>query len=76
MSYNSYKLYVKKLRLLLRKTRKHNYVTRLGSLNSNAKRNWKVLNSLMGKNKKSLHKEFNVDGVSTNDTAKNCDVFL
>ena len=27
----------------------------------------------MGKNKKSLHKEFFIDGVSTNDTGKFCD---
>ena len=34
------------------------------------KQNWKVLKGLMGKNKKTLHKEFIVDGVSTNDTTK------
>ena len=34
------------------------------------KRNWKVLNSLMGKNKK----EFIADGVSTSGTTKICDV--
>ena len=35
-----------------------------------AKRNWNVLNSLMPENKKSLHKEYIVDGFSTNDTIK------
>ena len=75
ISYNSFKLYAKKLRLLLRTAREQYYVRRLDSLNYDVKRNWKVLNSLMGKNKKSLHKEFIVDGVSTNDTTKICDAF-
>ena len=29
----------------------------------------------MGKNKKSIHKEFTVEGVSTNDSTKICDAF-
>ena len=39
------------------------------------KRNWKVPNSLTGKNKKSVHKEFIVDGVSTNNSIIICDAF-
>ena len=61
---------MKKLRLLVGTAREQYYVRRLHSLNQDVKRNWKVLDSLMGKNKKSLHKEFIVDGVSTNDTTK------
>ena len=72
---NSYKFFVKKIRLLLRTAREQYYVRRLNSLNYDVKQNWKVLNSLMGKNKKSNYKEFIVDGVSTNDTNKVCDVF-
>ena len=52
ISYYSFKLYAKKLRLLLRTARKKYYVRRLDSLNYDVKRNLKVLNSLMGKNKK------------------------
>ena len=63
LNYNSYKLYVKKLRSLLRIEREKYFVRRLNSFNNDMKRNWKVLNSLMGKNKKWLHKEFNVDGI-------------
>ena len=75
ISDNSYKLHVKKLRLLLRTAQEQYYVRRLDSLNYDVNRNWNVLNSLMGKNKKSLHKDFIVDGVSTNDTNEICDVF-
>ena len=64
---------LKKLRFVLRTAREQYYVRRLESLNYDVKRNWKVLDSLMGKNKKSLHKEFTVDGVSTNDTNKICE---
>ena len=46
------KLLVKQLRLLLGTAREQNYVRRLDSFNYDVKRNWKVLNSLMGKNKK------------------------
>ena len=70
ISWNSYKLYIKKLRLSLRTAREQYYLKRLNSLNLGVKRNWKVLNSLKGKNKKSLHKEFNGDRVSTNATTK------
>ena len=75
ISYNSFKLYAKKLRLFLRTAREQYYVRRLASLKYDVKRNWKVLSSLMGTNKKSLHKESIVDGVSTNHTTKLCDVF-
>ena len=59
---------VKKLRLLLRTAREQYFVLRLSSLNTNMKRNRKVSTSLMGKNKKSLQKEFVIDGVSATDT--------
>ena len=72
-SYNSYKLNVKKLRLLLRAAREQYYGRRLDSLNNDVKQNWKVSNSLMSRNKKSLHKECIVDVVSTNGTTKICD---
>ena len=75
VSYNSYKLYVKKLRLLLRTPREQYYVRRLKSLNNGVKRSLKILNNRKGKNKKSLHKEFFVDVVSTNDTNKKWDAF-
>ena len=52
LSYNVYKIYVKKLRLLLRTAREQYFVRRLTSLNTDMKRNLKVLNSLMGKSKK------------------------
>ena len=39
------------------------------------KRNWKVLNGLIGKIKQILHKEFIVYGVSINATAKTCTSF-
>ena len=39
------------------------------------KQNWKTLKSLMEKNKKSLHKEVLIDGVSTTDTTKSCNSF-
>ena len=50
ISYNSYKFYVKKLSLLLITALEQYFVRRLDSLNNDAKQNWKVLNSLMGKN--------------------------
>ena len=45
------------LRFLLKTAREQYYDRRLDSLNDGVKRNWKVLNSLTGKNKKSM-KEF------------------
>ena len=50
ISYISFNLYAKKLRLLLRTALEKCYVRRLGSLNYDVKRNWKVLNSRMCKN--------------------------
>ena len=75
MSCNSFKLYSKKLRSLLRTAREQYHVRRLDSLNYDVKRNWNALNSQMGKNENSLHKEFIVDRVSTNDTTEYCDAF-
>ena len=49
ISYKSYKLFVKNLRLLLRTAREKFCVRRLDSLNIYVKGNWKVLNSLMCK---------------------------
>ena len=75
ISYNSYKLNVKKQLWLLRTAQEKYCVRRLDSFNNDVKRNWNVLNSLMGKNKKSFHKEIIVHGVSTNNTIKICDAF-
>ena len=59
LCYNAYKVYVKKLRLLLRTTMEQYFVRRVTSPNSDMKKNWKVLNGLMGKKshtkKSSLH---------------------
>ena len=50
--YNVHKIYVKtKLRLLLWTAREQYFVRRLSSLNTDMKRNWKVLISLKGGNK-------------------------
>ena len=61
LSYNVYKIYMKKLRLLLRTTREQYFVRRLSFPDTDKKRNWKFSNSLMGKNKNSLEKEFIFD---------------
>ena len=76
LSYNMYKLYVGKLRLLLRTAGEQYFVRTLISRYTDMKRNWKILNRQMGKNKKWLKKEFIVDGVSTTDTTKNLYLFL
>ena len=77
ISYNSYKLSgKKKTTVVLRTAQEYNSVRRLDSLNNVVKLNWKVLNRLMGKNKKSLHTEFVVDGVRTNDTTTFFDAFV
>ena len=52
ISYNFYKVYVKKLSLLLRTAREQ----RLSPLNNDMIHKWKVLNGLMRKSKKMLHK--------------------
>ena len=52
MSYNSYELYVKKLRLLLRKAKERYNARRLDFLKVDVKLNCKILKSLMDKNKK------------------------
>ena len=75
LSHIVYKNYVKKLRLLLKTVRKQYLFRRLSSLNTDMKRKYKVLNNLMGNNKKSLQKEFNIDGVSTTDNTKICNSF-
>ena len=54
IKYNSYKLNVEKLRLLLRTAREQYYATYLYPLKNDLKQNWKVSNSLMNKNKNSL----------------------
>ena len=48
---------------------------KLSSPNTDMRRNWKVLDSLMGKSKKSLRKEFIIDGILTTETAKICNSF-
>ena len=70
LTYNAYNIYEEKLRLLLIRAREHHYVKRLSFRKNDVKRNWKVLNSLLGKNKKLLQKEFIIDGVWTSDTTK------
>ena len=70
IKYIYYKVYVRNLRLLLSTAREQYYVQRLCSFNNDIQRSWKVLDGLMGRSKKLLHKEFIVDGVSTHDTAK------
>ena len=77
ISYNSYKLFVKKTTLVSRNSTGTILcqALRSDSLNYDMKRCCKVLNSLKGKNKKSPHKEFTVDEVSTNNTTKICNAF-
>jgi len=66
-SSDSYKFLAKKVRLLLKTAREEYYVSQLCSLNHDLKRNWRVLNSLMGRNKKSSNKSFKIDGSTTDD---------
>ena len=65
----------KKLRLLLGTAREQYFFRRLTSFSTDRKINWKVLNSLIGKNKKSLQKAFIIVGVSITDTTKICNSF-
>ena len=46
---NSYKVYCKNLRALLRKARQLYFVNKFNSLGTDSKRNWKLLNKLMGR---------------------------
>ena len=47
-NYKLYKVYAKKLRLLIRTAREQSYVQRLWYLNNYMQRNWKVLIGLGG----------------------------
>ena len=63
----SYNEYVVKLRRLLKIAENSYYINRFNSLGHDISKNWKLLNRLMGRNPKSLSKNFLIDGVETSD---------
>ena len=46
-----------------------------GDITMNVKRNWKVLNELLNKNKSNLSSDFVINGISTSDPGVICDEF-
>ena len=58
----SYKNYCNALRNLLRIAEEEYYVSKLNSLKNDSKQNWRILNSLMGKNRDMISDNFQIDG--------------
>ena len=56
-----------RLRRLLRRLEEKYYVKKLESLNSDLKKNWKVINKMLNRSRKSISKTFVVGNVDTND---------
>ena len=67
---NCYKVFEKKLRKVLRMAEEEYHERKLESLNNDIKRTWKILNSLMGKNRSSVQESFIVDNEIVTDPAK------
>ena len=64
---DSYRKYCYALRELLRMAEEDYYRCRLGSLSRDQKKNWKVVNSLMGKKSPCISRSFLVNGIETSD---------
>ena len=77
---NSYKMYCKALDKLLNIAEDEYFEQKLESLKSDGKRNWKVLNNLMGQNKGDTCVEFIIDGIKTKNpeliSQKFCEYFI
>ena len=65
----SYKNYCNALRNLLRIAEEEYYVSKLNSLKNDPKKNWRILNSLMGKNRDMISDNFQIDGEQVLDEA-------
>ena len=64
---NSYKAYTSRLRALIRTAEQEYHENRFNSLGKDCKRNWKILNKLLGRAKKSLPKAFRINNGTTSD---------
>ena len=64
---SSYKAYCKALSSLLNIAEEEYFENKFASLRCDMKKNWRLLNNMLGKNVKSSHREFLIDGVKTED---------
>jgi len=62
-----YKRYCTELRKLLRMAKEDYYRGKLSSLGNNPRKNWKIMNSLLGRKNMQLSDSFVIDGTSTCD---------
>ena len=72
---DSYKLYCLTLRNLLNIAEEEHYVCKFNSMGGDMKKNWKTLNTLLGKNRKCLHDEFLIDDEKTKAKKKIANAF-
>ena len=62
-----YKKYCYALRDLLRMAEEDYQVNRLRTINSNSKKTWKVLNGMLGRQRKDISRHFLIDGREVSD---------
>ena len=62
ITYNSFKTYVNLLNTLLRRVKREYYIKKFENVNNNTKNTWKLINNILGRNKRSEIKEIMVDG--------------
>ena len=67
ISPESYKQYCVDLKKLLYIAKSNYYSRKFNTLRSNCKKNWAILNQLLGKEKNSISNKFDVDGVMCTD---------
>ena len=67
ITYESYKKCCKDLRKLLRVAKSEYYSNKFHSLQTNSKKNWEILNTLLGKRRKNISDRFLVNGTACTD---------
>ena len=66
----SYKLYASRLRALIRTAEQEYHENRFNLLGNDCKKNWKILNKLLGRSKKKLPSAFRINNITTSDPNK------
>ena len=70
-----YRKYCADLRKLIKSSKNNYYVNRFNALGNNMRKNWKLLNSLLGKNKDEIAGEFKIQDQLISDPKKICEDF-
>ena len=73
-------MYCKALNRLLNIAEEEYFERKFISMKSDMKKNWKLLNDMLGRNRRTVHQEFVIDGVGTEEGAviskSFCDYFI